>query len=76
MVRERGKAFRFCFVIGMYILVLPRAETSNVFQEEKQRARLKEKLDKCIKEKLIFFCDVLDIPVNRSNIKKVSNKKM
>lgn len=42
-------------------------------QEEKQRARVKEKLDKCIKDKLIFFCDVLDIPISRSSIKKVSN---
>ncbi|KAF3541839.1 hypothetical protein F2Q69_00025380, partial [Brassica cretica] len=39
-------------------------------EEEKQRAKVKEKLDKCIKEKLIFFCDVLDIPINRSHIKK------
>ncbi|KAL0792202.1 hypothetical protein Bca101_063579 [Brassica carinata] len=40
-------------------------------EEEKLRGRVKEKLDKCIKEKLIFFCDVLDIPINRSNTKKV-----
>ncbi|CAF2145175.1 BnaAnng31030D [Brassica napus] len=40
-------------------------------EEEKQRAKVKEKFDKCIKEKLIFFCDVLDIPINRSHIKKV-----
>lgn len=39
-------------------------------EEEKQRAKVKEKFDKCIKEKLIFFCDVLDIPINRSHIKK------
>ncbi|KAG2301042.1 hypothetical protein Bca52824_029693 [Brassica carinata] len=45
-------------------------------EEEKLRGRVKEKLDKCIKEKLIFFCDVLDIPINRSNTKKVSINKM
>ncbi|XP_010515189.1 PREDICTED: protein DEK-like [Camelina sativa] len=39
-------------------------------EEEKQRARTKEKLDKCIKEKLIDLCDVLDIPNNKSNEKK------
>ncbi|XP_010503511.1 PREDICTED: protein DEK [Camelina sativa] len=39
-------------------------------EEEKQRARTKEKLDKCIKEKLIDLCDVLDIPNNKSNVKK------
>ncbi|CAH8346286.1 unnamed protein product [Eruca vesicaria subsp. sativa] len=39
-------------------------------EEEKLRARVKEKLDKCVKDKLIFFCDVLDIPISKSNIKK------
>jgi omega-hydroxypalmitate O-feruloyl transferase/protein DEK len=39
-------------------------------EEEKQRARIKEKIDKCVKEKLIVFCDVLDIPISRSNVKK------
>ncbi|XP_024013426.1 protein DEK [Eutrema salsugineum] len=39
-------------------------------EEEKQRAKAKEKLEKCIKEKLIDFCDVLDIPINKSNVKK------
>ncbi|CAL9247148.1 unnamed protein product [Arabidopsis halleri] len=39
-------------------------------EEEKQRARAKEKLEKCIKEKLIDFCDVLDIPINKSTVKK------
>lgn len=47
-----------------------------VLQEEKQRARIKEKLEKCIKEKLIDFCDVLDIPINKSNVKKVSDRKI
>ncbi|CAA7056423.1 unnamed protein product [Microthlaspi erraticum] len=39
-------------------------------EEEKQRAKAKEKLEKCIKEKLIDFCDVFDIPINKSNVKK------
>ena len=39
--------------------------------QEKQRAKIKEKLDKCIKEKLLDFCDVLNIPINKANIKKV-----
>ncbi|XP_010550743.1 PREDICTED: protein DEK-like [Tarenaya hassleriana] len=39
-------------------------------EEEKQRTRVKEKLERCIKEKLIDFCDVLDIPINKSNVKK------
>lgn len=39
-------------------------------EEEKQRAKTKEKIDKCVKDKLIDFCDVLDIPINKSNVKK------
>ncbi|GLT69220.1 hypothetical protein SLA2020_413890 [Shorea laevis] len=38
--------------------------------EEKQRTRVKEKLDKCVKEKLMDFCDVLNIPISRSGVKK------
>ncbi|MQL94180.1 hypothetical protein Taro_026839, partial [Colocasia esculenta] len=38
--------------------------------EEKQRAKVKEKLDKCVKDKLLDFCDVLDIPVSRAVAKK------
>lgn len=38
--------------------------------EGKQRAKFKEKLDKCVKEKMLDFCDVLNIPVNKATIKK------
>ncbi|KAI7998828.1 Protein DEK [Camellia lanceoleosa] len=41
-----------------------------VENEEKQRARVKEKIDRCVKEKLLDFCDVLNIPINRGNVKK------
>jgi len=36
---------------------------------------MKEKLDKCVKEKLLDFCDVLNIPINKAVIKKVSGTK-
>ncbi|CAN8268236.1 unnamed protein product [Cochlearia groenlandica] len=39
-------------------------------QEEKQRARAKDKLEKFTKEKLVDFCNVLDISINKSNVKK------
>ncbi|XP_030477177.2 DEK domain-containing chromatin-associated protein 1-like isoform X1 [Syzygium oleosum] len=39
-------------------------------QQEKQRAKVKEKLDKCVKDKLIDFCDVLNIPINKAAVKK------
>lgn len=38
--------------------------------QEKQRAKVKEKLDKCVKDKLIDFCDVLNIPINKAAVKK------
>ncbi|MQL80654.1 hypothetical protein Taro_013092, partial [Colocasia esculenta] len=38
--------------------------------EEKQRTKVKEKLDKCLKDKLLDFCDILDIPVSRAKAKK------
>ncbi|KAK4414122.1 hypothetical protein Salat_2825000 [Sesamum alatum] len=38
--------------------------------EDKKRAKLKEKIDKCVKEKLLDFCDVLGISVNKATIKK------
>ncbi|THG21565.1 DNA ligase 1 isoform X2 [Camellia sinensis] len=38
--------------------------------EEKQKIKVKEKLDKCIKEKLLEFCDVLDMPVTKANTRK------
>lgn len=39
--------------------------------QEKQKARLKEKLDKCNKERLLDFCELLDIHVNKATTKKV-----
>ncbi|KAF2305565.1 hypothetical protein GH714_006776 [Hevea brasiliensis] len=38
--------------------------------EEKQKIKVKEKFDKCNKEKLLEFCDVLDIPVAKAATKK------
>ena len=40
-------------------------------QQEKHRARVKEKIDKCVKEKLMDFCDLLNIPV-KGTTKKVN----
>lgn len=39
-------------------------------KQERQRVKIKEKLDKCVKEKLLFFCDILNIPVSKSATKK------
>ncbi|MCH94563.1 protein DEK, partial [Trifolium medium] len=37
---------------------------------EKQMIKLKEKFDKCNKENLLEFCDVLDMPVTNANTRK------
>ena len=34
--------------------------------------KIKEKIDKCVKEKLVDFCNVLNIPINKTSKKKVS----
>ncbi|TYJ98436.1 protein DEK [Cucumis melo var. makuwa] len=41
-----------------------------VENEEKQRSKVKEKIEKCVKEKLVDFCDVLNIPINKASVKK------
>ncbi|KAF1867369.1 hypothetical protein Lal_00049798 [Lupinus albus] len=38
--------------------------------EEKQRAKIKEKIEKCVKDKLVDFCDILNIPISKTGLKK------
>ncbi|KAL2347067.1 hypothetical protein Fmac_001067 [Flemingia macrophylla] len=38
--------------------------------EDKQRTKVKERIDKFVKEKLLDFCDVLNIQINKTNVKK------
>ncbi|CAA2982316.1 DNA ligase 1-like isoform X1 [Olea europaea subsp. europaea] len=38
--------------------------------EEKQMIKVKEKLDKYVKEKLVEFCDVLDLQIPKANTRK------
>ncbi|KAK8537714.1 hypothetical protein V6N13_096478 [Hibiscus sabdariffa] len=39
-------------------------------EREKQKAKVKEKIDKCVKEKLVDFCDLLNIPITRTTVRK------
>lgn len=39
--------------------------------QEKQRAKVKERLDKYVKDALLDLCDLLDIFVSKANSKKV-----
>jgi hypothetical protein len=41
------------------------------YWQKKQRTRVKERIDKCVKEKLIVFYAVLNIPINKSSVKKI-----
>ncbi|XP_041999494.1 protein DEK-like [Salvia splendens] len=41
-----------------------------VENEEKQRTKVKEKLEKCVRGKLLDLCDVLNITVNKTSTKK------
>jgi len=50
------------------------AKGSNVqilLLQEKQMIKVKEKLDKCNKEKLLEFCDLLDLTIARATTRKV-----
>ncbi|KMZ67006.1 Protein DEK [Zostera marina] len=38
--------------------------------KEKEKSKLNDKLDRCVKDKLLDFCDVLDISVARATTKK------
>ncbi|KAK8604660.1 hypothetical protein V6N13_099592 [Hibiscus sabdariffa] len=41
-----------------------------VQNEEKQKTKVKEKIEKCIKEKLVDFCDLLNIPIMKTTVRK------
>lgn len=41
-------------------------------QLEKQKLKVKEKLDKFTKEKLFEFCDIMNLQVYKSSLKKAS----
>ncbi|GJR55691.1 hypothetical protein Tco_1406212 [Tanacetum coccineum] len=45
-------------------------ESLSFASQEKKKEKLKEKLDKCTKEKLFDFCDVLNLQIHKSQLKK------
>lgn len=57
--------------ICIYILFIAPYELDVLFQE-KQRAKMKEKLDKYVKDTLLDLCDLFDLPVSKANTRKVS----
>ncbi|XP_038983509.1 DNA ligase 1-like [Phoenix dactylifera] len=38
--------------------------------EEKQKTKVKDKLDKCVKDTLVDLCDLFDLPVSKTNTRK------
>ncbi|GKU89544.1 hypothetical protein SLEP1_g3670 [Rubroshorea leprosula] len=47
-----------------------------VENEEKQKVKVKEKLDKCVKEKLLDFCDILNVPASKTTKKEEISVKL
>ena len=41
-------------------------------QQEKHRAKIREKLDQCVKEKLTDFCDLVNVQISKTFTKKAS----
>ena len=39
--------------------------------QEKEKAKIKEKLDKCVKESLLQLSDLLDLGIHKTGTKKV-----
>ncbi|KAE8725077.1 DEK domain-containing chromatin associated protein, putative isoform 3 [Hibiscus syriacus] len=39
-------------------------------EREKQKAKIREKIEKCVKEKLVDFCDLLNIPIAKATVRK------
>lgn len=52
------------------------SEFTSLLLQEKQKIKMKEKLDKCVKEKLLGFCDVLDIPIAKADTTKINTRKV
>ncbi|XP_022932335.1 glutamic acid-rich protein-like [Cucurbita moschata] len=61
---RRGKAFQIKSNISRFSGFVWHGD------EEKQKSKVKEKIDKCNKEKLLELCDVLDIPVVKATTRK------
>ncbi|XP_038903138.1 ABC transporter F family member 4 [Benincasa hispida] len=61
---RRGKAFQIKSNISRFSGFVWHGD------EEKQKNKVKEKFDKCNKEKLLELCDVLDIPVVKATTRK------
>ncbi|XWS60793.1 hypothetical protein CRYUN_Cryun07bG0067700 [Craigia yunnanensis] len=70
----------FYILIVFFFLLQPHSLKRNIGQfsgsvwveneREKQKAKIKEKIDNCVKEKLVDFCDLLNIPITRATLRK------
>lgn len=44
-----------------------------MYKQDKEKLKFKEKLDRCVKDKLFDFCDMFDIHVAKATTKKVGS---
>jgi hypothetical protein len=57
--------------VEVFGVLLPNPDLFLVAMKEKEKAKIKEKLDKCMKESLLQVSDLLDLGVHKTGIKKV-----
>ncbi|KAI9124160.1 hypothetical protein K1719_005460 [Acacia pycnantha] len=62
--------FPFIFTLNMGMDDDAGPKIQKFYAEDKHRAKVKEKLDMCVKGKLVDFCDLLNISISRESVKK------
>ncbi|XP_074590503.1 DEK domain-containing chromatin-associated protein 2-like isoform X2 [Curcuma longa] len=67
---RRGKAVNFKNHILQFSGFVWHESDLNLYLQEKQRAKMKEKLDKYVKDTLLDLCDLFDLPASKANSRK------
>ncbi|XP_042463234.1 titin homolog isoform X2 [Zingiber officinale] len=67
---RRGKAVNFKNHILEFSGFVWHESDLNLYLQEKQRAKMKEKLDKYVKDTLLDLCDLFDLPASKANSRK------
>ncbi|KAK5825417.1 hypothetical protein PVK06_020249 [Gossypium arboreum] len=57
-------------VVVLKLHIPTRSGIEKMVFQEKQKVRVREKIDKCVKEKLVDLCDLLNIPFMRTSVRK------
>ncbi|XP_042457883.1 titin homolog isoform X2 [Zingiber officinale] len=67
---RRGKAVNFKNHILQFSGFVWHESDLTLYLQEKQRAKMKEKLDKYVKDTLLDLCDLFDLPASKANSRK------